>query len=68
MALNQAFPLVYFYQICVYCFNGMGMEYSLRRHFGVRGCGWVDRVLDWETSEPGLFPGVLLFKIFFLFF
>ncbi len=64
MALNQAFPLVHFYQSC-YCFNGMGMEYSLNRQFGVSSCGQVSRVLDGETNGLGSIPKGVIFGIFF---
>ncbi len=32
------------------------MEYSLERPFGVSSCGWVDRMLDWETDGLGSTP------------
>ncbi len=67
IALNQAFPLVHFYQRCLYCFSGMGMEYSLRKQLGVSICDWVERVLDWETYGLLLSLRVLFLKIFFFF-
>ncbi len=68
MALNQAFPSVHFYQRYLYCFNGMGMEYSLRRQLGGSSCGGVNRVLDWETNGLGSIPEGVIFGFFFLFF
>ncbi len=43
----------------------MGMEYSLRRQLGVSSCGWVERVLDWETYEFGSIPEGVTFGNFF---
>ncbi len=68
MVLNRAFPLVHFYQRFLYCFNGMGMEYSLRRQLCVSSCGWVNRMLDWESNGLGSFPEGVIFGNFFLFF
>ncbi len=44
----------------------MGMEYSLKRLFGMSSCGWVDRMLDWENDGLGSGPKEVIFGIFFL--
>ncbi len=46
-------------------FNGMGMEYRLKRQAGASNCGWVNWMLDWETNDVGLW--VLFLEIFFFF-
>ncbi len=66
MTLKQAFPLAHFNQRCLYCFNGISMEYSLRRQLSVSGYGCVNKVLDWETIGLDSIPkGVRNFFSFF---
>ncbi len=43
------------------------MEYSLTKHFSMNSCGWVDRVLDWETRGLGSTPGGITFENFCFF-
>ncbi len=46
----------------------MGVEYSLRKQLDVNSCGWVNKVLDWETNGLDSIPGSVIFGNFFLFF
>ncbi len=49
-------------------FNGMGIEYILKRQLGVICCGRISRVLDWKTNGLGSILVGLFLEFLSLFF